>query len=145
MKKLFLFICLLVSFAVSAQLATVQLNLPNTYVKVNATYNITSTTVGYMLFKAGANTPTTQDYAVKLDSISGNHTNVAIKIYGQKFDSGAYAQIGSTINWKGTTKDTLIIFSNATLNRYRNYKVEYTGTGTGVTRLTYQEFKLYNE
>lgn len=145
---LMLFVCLLFSAVASAQLATVNIAAPNTSsTLIETDYTLTNTTVGYVLFKAPLGTPATQDYLVKLDSVSGNHTNIAVKVYGQKFDQSAFVQIGSTINWKGTTTshDTIIVFSNATANRYRNYKVEFTGTGTGVSKINYQQFKLYQE
>jgi hypothetical protein len=146
MKRFLFLVSLVFSLAASAQLATVNVIIPSTSSNlITTTYNVTNAVVGYMVFKAPQNQPTTQDYLVKLDSVSGNHTNVAVAVYGQKFDTSAWVAIGSAINWKGTTRDTIIVFSNATANRYRNYKVQYTGTGTGVTRLTYQQFKLYLE
>ena len=77
--------------------------------------------------------------------MSGNHTNVAVALYGAKFATSAYSAIGSAVNWKGTTGDTTIVISNATANRYRYYKIVVTGTGTGVTKIDSQELKLYAE
>ena len=58
----------------------------------------------------------------------------------------SYSQIGSTVNWKLTTKDTVIVISNDTLNRYREYKVTYTLTGdSSVVGLKNQEFKQWIE
>lgn len=148
MKKLFLILAVL--FAVvtvsNAQLGTTVMNAGNTYAKVVSDYNVTNTTAAYYLFKAGQHYPTTQDYIVQLDSVSGNHTNVAVALYGQKSEVlGDWTAIGAAVNWKGTTADTTIAISNTTANRYRNYKITFTGTGSGVTKIDTQELKLYLE
>lgn len=152
MKKLILFI-LAMCFGViaSAQIATISIEAPKVYgagaySATNTVTRITNTTAGYILFKAGNYFTTTQDFAIKLDSVSGNHTNVAAQVYGQKSElKGDWSTIGSAVNWKGTSKDTVIVISNATANRYRNYKIVLTGTGTGVTRVLNAELKLYQE
>ena len=51
----------------------------------------------------------------------------------------------ATATWKGTTADTVIILSNTTANRYRYFKITLTGTGTGVTKVSDQELKLWRE
>lgn len=149
MKK-FLLSLMLVMFtvAVSAQFATSGCEKPNTYVELSSPtstpYTISNTTAKFWLVKAGQDLASMQDFTVQLDSVSGNHTNVAVAVYGQKSDLKAdWTQIGSTVNWKGTTADTIILFSNASAVRYRNFKVVYTGTGTGVTKITKQQFKLW--
>lgn len=153
MKKLLLIISVIfVAFTANAQIATNTLVAPNTYsafVSPTATasmYKITNTTAGYLLFKAAMNYPSTQDFVVKLDSVSGNHTNVAVAIYGQKSElKGDWTQIGSTVNWTGTTADTTFIVSNSTANRYQNFKAIFTGTGSGVTKITTFSLKLWLE
>ena len=152
MKKLILFLIAL-SFSVigMAQLATVTVANGGTfgsgaYTTTNTATRITNTTAGYILFKAANPFPSTQDFAIKLDSVSGNHTNVAAQVYGQKSElKGDWTTIGSAVNWKGTTKDTVIVISNASANRYRNYKIILTGTGAGVTRVLNAEVKLFQE
>jgi len=145
MKKVLFLFAFLGAFLVNAQ--TVNLTFPSktTYMKVPTDYTVTNTTVRTFIYLAPAEFTATQDYLIELDSVSGNHTNVAVALYGSKFSSSAYSAIGSTINWKGTTADTTIVISNATANRYRYYKVTVTGTGTGVTKVDNQEFKLYKE
>lgn len=153
MKKIILMFVMLISMiAVSAQVASTTILYPNTFggiVSPTATsdiYKVSNTVAGYLLFKAPMNNGSKQDFVVKLDSVSGNHTNVAVAIYGQKSAlKGDWTQIGSTINWKGTTKDTTIIVSNATFNYYQNFKYQFTGTGTGVTKLTNSYLKLWLE
>lgn len=134
---------MIVSFA-KAQTLTVDMNKV-TYAVIDANYNATNTTEVWFKFSAPKDFPTTQDFRVELDSLSGNHTNVAVALYGRKFSGDGWTAIGSTVNWKGTTADTTIIISNATANRFREYKVGFTGTGTGVTKIDKQEFKLYLE
>lgn len=151
MKKIIFLIVMLFSFvAMEAQVVTSVITYPATAISVTSPtatadiYKITNTTVGYWLVKAPMTWISTQDIAIQLDSVSGNHTNVAVALYGQKFAlKGDWTQIGSTINWKGTTKDTVIVLSNASATRWQNFKVQYTGTGIGVTKLTYQQFKLW--
>lgn len=149
MKKFILFLAFAVSaFIVSAQFATSSCTKPDTYVEIsspsNSPFIITNTVSKYWLIKGGQDYASMQDLIIQLDSVSGNHTNVAVAVYGQKSDLKAdWTQIGSTVNWKGTTADTIILFSNASAVRYRNFKVVYTGTGTGVTKITKQQFKLW--
>lgn len=135
----------LISFlGVSAQMATKSIGLGVSEVRDNTNYTLTNEVAQYWLVKANQKVPTTQDFIVKLDSLSGDHTNVAVQLMGQKSpDKGDWTNIGSAVNWKGTTADTTIVISNATATRYRNYKVVYTGTGTGKTTIDIQELKLW--
>lgn len=144
MKKLLLFLAIMVAFVANAQLVTRTLGAGVTYDFNAAAYTITNTTAGFTLYKVGPHYPTTQDYIVRLDSVSGNHTNVAVVLRGRKFDGAAWTTI-STVNWKGTTADTTIVISNATAARYRDFSVLFTGTGTGVTRASNHGLKLYLE
>lgn len=146
MKKFILIAILgLVSLFSQAQIATVNLLDGQTFASVTTDYNVTNTTAAYLLVNGAKHQAATQDILVQLDSLSGNHTNVAVSLWGRKFDTGAWVAIGSAVNWKGTTADTTIIISNATANRYRSYKINYVGTGTGVTKVDLQQFKLYTE
>lgn len=126
-------------------MATIYVPVNQTYTAAPTTYVLTDAVTQYLLIKASQHNAATQDLLVKLDSLTGNHTYIAVGLYGRKFDTSAWVQIGSTITWKGTTPshDTTIVISNATANRYRDYKVSYTGTGTGTSRITTQQFKLY--
>jgi hypothetical protein len=146
MKKLFFLIAVLVAF-ISVKAQTVNYAMPSgaSYMSVITDYNLTNTTVRNFIYLAPQNFAATQDYLIQLDSVSGNHTNVAVALYGAKFSSSAYSQIGSTVNWEGVSADTTIVISNATANRYRYYKVVLTGTGTGVTKVDSQELKLFDQ
>lgn len=154
MKKVFfIFVMLLSLVTLSAQIATKSILTPNTFGSIvsptatAAIYKISGTVAGYEVFYAPMNSGSKQDLTVKLDSVSGNHTNVAVSLYGQKSAlKGDWAQIGSTINWKGTTKDTTITVSNATYNYYQNFKILFTGTGSpAVTKITTTNLKLWLE
>jgi hypothetical protein len=153
MKKYLMLIVMLFSFiAMEAQVATSIVTAPATAVSLTSPtatasiYKITNATAGYWLVKAPLEKGSKQDWAIKLDSVSGNHTNVAVAVWGQKSSlKGDWTAIGSAVNWKGTTADTVIIISNASFVYYQNFKVVYTGTGTGVTKLTQQNLKLWTE
>lgn len=148
MKKLILFLAIMVSFAASAQtLLTSTVTLPNTYVNVATDYSMAVAAPAVWLINSPQNYPTTQDFTCKLDTIVGtNPTTVSVALFGRKSPLGAYTAIGSAVVWYVTTKDTVITISNATANRFRDYKVTYTLVGTGsVAGLKNQEFKQYLE
>lgn len=155
MKKILILLALLISTVVvnaQTKIQETSILIPNTFgsitspTAVASIYKITNATAGYTLTKASMNNGSKQDFVIKLDSVSGNHTNVAVAVYGQKSAlKGDWTQIGSTVNWKGTTKDTVIVISNATFVYYQNFKKVYTGTGTGVTKITYDYTKLWLE
>jgi len=152
MKNFILFIMLLVGMTLTAQTVTHptmagSAQNPNaTSQLVSTDYTLTNTTVRNFIFTAPQLKPCTQDFVIKLDSLSGNHTNVAVALYGQKSTiKGDWTIIGSAINWKGTTADTVIVISNATANRYSLYKATLTGTGTGTSKVDTQALKLYQE
>lgn len=147
MKQFILFLMLVVAMVATAQTVTVPAMATGSTVQLLATdYTLTNTTVRNFLWTAPQPKPTTQDIVIDLDSLAGNHTNVAVAVYGQKSNiKGDWTQIGSTVNWKGKTADTTIIISNATANRYSWYKTTLTATGTGSTTIANQVLKLYLE
>lgn len=116
-----------------------------TYVENSTDFNATNTTEAWAFIKGEQSFAATQDVALNLDSVSGNHTNVAVQLYGRKFSFQTWTTIGSAVNWKGTTADTTIVISNASANRFREYKVGLTGTGTGVTKCDFIYFKAWNQ
>jgi len=145
MKKILLIsFMLLGALAINAQSVTLSLG-SGTYGKVSTDWNATDATAVYAQINGEQVFAATQDVAIHLDSVSGNHTNVAVALLGRKFDWQTWSAIGSAVNWKGTTPDTSIVISNATANRYRQYKVSVTGTGTGVSKVDWLEFKVYNQ
>ncbi len=153
MKKIILFLMLMVAFVSTAQTVTLP-TMAGAAQDKNATsqtvvtdYTLTATTVRNFIWTAPQPKPTTQDFVINLDSLTGNHTNVAVALYGQKSQyKGDWTQIGSTVNWKGTTADTTILISNATANRYSLYKTVVTGTGAAsTTKIDVMGLKLYLE
>lgn len=143
MKKLFILLGLvIVAITANSQTATISMN---TYAKktVNTNYTLSNAVADTFLFVANRNYPATQTYSVNLDSFSGNHTNVAIAFYGSLLGTTSWTQIGSTVNWKGTTADTTISIANTTPNRYNYYRVRMIGTGTGVTTVDWQTLQTW--
>jgi len=144
MKKFLLILVIaFVAFAASGQQATFGIKASKNFKTINTNYILTNTTVMWFQWDAARGIPATQDYQVSLDSLAGNHTNIAIKLFGKKFSDDSWTQIGSTVNsTDGTATETI---SNIILNRYRFYKTELTGTGTGTTTIDFQKFKVWNE
>lgn len=145
MKKLIFIISLLVvSFATQAQMLTTNLDHGVSYANVTTNYTLTNNVAQYWLIYTQPDWYTAQEFIISLDSLAGNHTNVAVAVFGRVSDQMTWAQIGSTVNWKGTTADTTFAITNATEVKYRQYKVLFTGTGTGTTTIDRMEFKYYN-
>lgn len=153
MKKIILFIVLLFGFvALSAQTVTLPAMAAQdktaTYQYVPTDYTLSGTTVRYFVFTAPQAYKATQDFVCKMDTTVGtNHTSVAVKLQGQKSAiKNDWTDIGSSVTWHVTGKDTVIIISDTTANRYRNYRSVFTGVGdSAVTKITDQELKLYLE
>lgn len=144
MKRIVILLAIL-SFAVmaNAQMRTTNLAPGNTYANVTTDYTLTNTTAQYWQVNTGIDAYTAQVWVVNLDSASGNHTNVALQLYGRYCSLDSWNAIGSAINWKGTTSDTTIVYLNAAENGYRQFKLLYTPTGTGTTTIDRQVFKLW--
>ena len=129
----------------TGQTATVDVADGYTYYNLDTDYTLTNTTTSWFRWNMAKDMRTTQDFEVNLDSLTGNHTNVAVSLWGRKFSDNSWTQIGSTVNWAGTTSDTTIIISNTVLNRYREYKTNFVGTGTGTTTIDFQILKIWEE
>ena len=138
-----LIMCL--GFIVSAQTTIGYVDKGNTYASVATDYTLTNAVANSYIFSGKQDYKATQDFLVNLDSLAGNHTNVEVALYGRKFATSAWAAIGSAVDWAGTTSDTTIVISNTTATRYRDYKIVYTGTGTGTTTIDLQQLKLWLE
>lgn len=148
MKKLILLLMLAIGMAVQAQTVTLTpMVATSTYQEVLTDYTLTNTLGRTFKWTAPQAYPTTQDFIVKMDSLTGNLTNVLVTLWGQKSAlKGDSTSIG-TLNWKGTLAsggaDTVGIISNTTENRYRNYFSTFKGTGTGTVKIDVQALKLY--
>lgn len=134
-----------VMFAVQAQtsMGTSNIISGNTYIEVGTDVQLDTTSAQYWLINAPQNWYTAQSVIVHLDSAGGDHTNVEIALYGRISDNEAWAAIGSAIDWAGESGDTVITISNTTENAYRKFKVLFTGTGNGSTKIDNREFKQY--
>lgn len=150
MKRMILFIALMFAFAISeAQTVTLApWDANKTYNEWTTDYVLTNTTVRNFTLIAPQHEMCAQDFTTTLDSTSGNHTNVAVSLYGRKSaQTSTWTQIGSTVNWKGlhasAGADTTIIISSTAEVGFREFKWVYTGTGTGTSTIGDQEFKLY--
>jgi DNA-binding beta-propeller fold protein YncE len=146
-KLLFVLMSFMMVFAFGsmAQNKTVTIPTGNSYIDVahTAADTVSATRTSYfLLIKAPQHFKTTQDLYVKLDSISLSKGTVLLQ--GQKFDNGAWVNIGSAVTWNGTSADTSIVISNATATRYRNYKVLFTRTA-GKWLIFDSQLKLYFE
>lgn len=140
-------IALMFAFAISEAQTVALVNLTGgaTYRDYATDYTLTNTTVRtFTITAADLHQMAAQDLIINIDSASGNHTNVAIAFYGRKsIYTASWTQIGSTVNWTGTTSDTTVTISNTTEAGYRYYKWTLTGTGTGTTTISNQEIKLW--
>ena len=143
MKKLiFIMIFGLLAMFVNAQLATINVESSKTTAIVTTPYTLTNTTAGYVVFNAPQAWTTTQDFTVTFHKASGTPTRVNVVLYGQKTSDTPWVSIATGF-WKVTTADTVMTLSNATANRYVNYKALFTPVGTGTSTITKQYFKLY--
>lgn len=145
MKKLIILLAVMVAFAINvdAQMKTSNINTGNTYVEVDTDYTLTNAVTQYWQINAPQNWHTAQYLVVNLDSLAGNHTSVTLQLYGRLNSVDTWAAIGSAVAWDGTTSDTTIVYSNTTENAYRQYKLLYTGVGTGTTTIDFQSFKQF--
>lgn len=144
MKRLIpvLFVLLFAVSNLSAQVAAFTMN--TVYDKTWATdYTLTNTTASYFTVDVPRSFEMVEQFTCNIDSASGNHTNVAVSLYGKVFSGDSWAQIGSTVNWKGTTADTTITITASTSNKYRYFKFNYVGTGTGTSKIDSQSFRVW--
>ena len=147
MKKLFITLGFLFAIAsiTIAQTATFSISKNKTHKEVNTNYALTNTTAVWFLVNTVPNTPSTQDYQCVLNTTTAGQTSVVVGLYGRKFSDDSWTQIGSDATWTIGSSDSTLTISNTTPNRYRQYKVNAVGVGTGVTYVNSQEFKLYKE
>jgi len=107
-----------------------------------APITLTNAVVKWMLYKAEKDNVSTQDYQCLLTKITGSHS-VSVQLYGRKFSADSWVAIGSPVTSGTITTTATITISNTVPNRYREYKVEFTGTGTATTSITNQYFKQW--
>lgn len=146
-KYIVLLIALMVGIFATAQTVTFPaLDTETTYTYVGTDYSFTNSTARVFVFPTRSHYQTMQDYVIKLDSVSGNHTSVTVVLAGSKsLIKNTWTTIG-TVVWTTVpvpSADTTIIISNATANQYRYFRATITGAGTGVSKVSDQEFKLW--
>jgi len=147
MKKFFAILTIMFSVAmtVNAQMLTTTLPKGTTYVNIATDYTLTAATQRYWQINTTQDYYTAQAVIVQMDTLPGtHHTNVAVQLYGRYGANDSWATIGSAVNWKCSGADTTIVILNATENGYRQFKLNFTGTGAGATsRVKNMEFKQW--
>jgi len=148
MKKLVIFSIIFAGFLLfsetQAQITTLYMRDGQTYSQYTTDVTLTNTTAQYFKIVSTQDWYTTQTVVLQLDSASGDHTNVAVQLQGRLSSQfSSWTNIGSAVNWAGTTSDTTLAISNTTENAYREFKILLTGTGTGTTTIDNFEFKQH--
>jgi hypothetical protein len=147
MKKLFIILSLVAFvFACSpsqGQIATLNMAANQTYLEYTTDVVLTNTTAKYFVINTQAPWYTAQAYIVHMDSTTLNMTSVTVVLAGRVSDQTDTWTTISTTKWGETTADTTMIVLNATENQYRQFKLLFTGAGTGTSTITNMEFKQY--
>ena len=147
MKKLIIILGFLLAFTAvaEAQIATLYMRKGQTYTQYTTDVTLTNAVAQYFVLDAKQDWPCAQIITMQLDSATGDHTSVTVDVSGRASkQTDTWTAIGSQIEWLGgLAGDTTIIFTNATENRYIQYKVLFTGTGTGTTTIDNFECKLF--
>ena len=148
MKKITLLFALLMGFMfMNAQIATLNLPSGRTYVEYKTDVVLTNAVAQNFRINAGQNWHTSPYVVFSVDSTSGDHTALVIVFAGRISDeTDVWTQI-STVTWDmdhvGSAADTVIITGAAAETYYRQYRVLFTGAGTGTSTITNFEFKQY--
>ena len=146
MKKLVLLFVLCIGFAFAQAQSVTLVPVVNgaCYQEVTASYTLTNALGRTFKWNMPMFWPATQDYTIKLVKGTGTLTNVLVTLWGQKSILKNDSVSIGTLNWKGSSADTVGIISNATANRYVRYYSTVKGTGTGTATIPFQALKLYN-
>lgn len=144
--KIAVMIIVMIAFAIpaSAQMKTSKLSKKKSYVFSTTNYTLTNTTARYWQIETQPEYYSAFQVGMTLDSASGNHTDVQINCYTRLNAVDTWSSTGDVINWKGTSSDTNIIITNGTERAGRQWKILFTGTGTGTTTIDSLTFKRYN-
>lgn len=147
MKKLiFLFVCLFAFVAIQAQDVTLRMGSSDkTYLEYNTDKGVGNGADVWYKIIGDQNEPTCQDFICNLDSLKGGAMTTTVKLYGTKFTTEGWTQIGSTVTWTGSSADTTIVFSNATAARWRDYKFNVHVASGDSVKIDYLKFKLWQE
>jgi type IV secretory pathway ATPase VirB11/archaellum biosynthesis ATPase len=143
MKKLILIMLFTVAmFAVKAQTATYQIAPNLTFQNVATDYTLTDAVAQYFVFKAEKNVPIAIDYQVLLTKGTGSQTETTVVLSGRKFSSDTWTDIVTALSGTITTT-ALVTLTFPGANQYREFKVAFTGEGTGTTTISNQQFKIW--
>lgn len=129
-------------FTAGAQTATYQLTPTQTMSTVATDYTLTNEVAQYFVFKAEKNNPVAVDYKVLLTKGTGSHTETTVVLSGRKFTGDTWVAIATGLSGAITTTGTVSLSFPGTL-QYREFKVNFTCTGTGTTTISNQEFKVW--
>ena len=145
MKKLIFVLAFLLAYTVTnAQTVTLYGKPAQQSFTYTTDVTITDATPIWYLIKTDTDWPTTQHALIDIDSVSGNHTAVALLLYGRNFDDAAWTAISSTIVDLGVNSNLDITLTNTTETRWRQFKLLLTGTGTGVSKVDKLDFLILN-
>ncbi len=128
----------------TAQTAIINVASGDTFYNLPTDYTLTNTTVSWFRWKMAKDHPSTQDFQVEFSQATGTQTRVDVVLYGRKFSDSDWVSIGSA-NWQDGVNDSLVTISNTSINRYREFKSEFTGTGTGTSTIEFQLLKLWKQ
>lgn len=145
MKKIVMLLALLAfGMLVSAQSYTLYGKTGQTYFKSTTDVTITNTTAVWVQINIDVDFPVGVKCVPVCDSVSGNHTAIALAVYGRAFEGGAWVDLSGTSTGQGVDHTIAMDYYQYTEVRYRQFKILLTGTGTGVSKLDQLEFKVYS-
>jgi hypothetical protein len=143
MKKLIIIMLFMVAmFAVRAQTATIDFGTNTTQQTYSVSQTLTDTTGKWFQWNCSQAVPISLNYTVLLTKGTGSHTETTVQLYGKCFSGDAWVLIDTGLSGTITTTATVTIKVTTHL-QYRYFKTLLTGTGTGTTKITKQEFKIW--
>ena len=116
-----------------------------TYWKSTTDVNIDTTKAKYIIIDASHITyPTTRHFYAEIDSVVGNHTAVAVTLHGRNFDGEGWTSLPIIATNLGVDSKIPVHFHDTIASPYRKFKITFTGTGNGRSKLDVMEFKLFS-
>jgi hypothetical protein len=142
MKKILIILAFIALTAVvRAQTATIDMG--NYSLRTYAiAQTLTNTTGKWFQFNAPKDVPISINYSCLLTKGTGSHTETTVQLYGKCFTGDDWTLIDTGLSGTITTTATVSLKETNHL-QYRYFKVLLTGTGTGTTVITSQNFKIW--
>ena len=142
MRKLLIILSLLVIVTLArAQTATIDLGTM-TQKSYAVSQTLTDVTAKWFQYNAPQSVPISLTYSALLTKGTGSHTETTVQLYGKCFTGDDWVLITTALS--GTITTTYNLTINVTTHlQYRYFKVLFTGTGTGTTKITSQNFKIW--